>query len=82
MNQRLNSFVGGWGAVAPKEKEKKKKKERKKKKKKKKKKKERKKGTMNKVKLLHIECCFSQFFNSLVALKNEKKFWPPKKKLK
>ena len=71
---------GGWGAVAPKEKEKK---ERKKEKwEKKERKKERKKGTMNNVKLLHIKCCFFQFFNSPVALKNLKKFWPPKKKLK
>ena len=35
-----------------------------------KKKKERKKGTMNNVKLLHIKCCFFQFLNSPVALKN------------
>ena len=34
---------------------------------------------MNNVKLLHIKCCFFQFFNSLVALKNLKKFWPPRK---
>ena len=37
---------------------------------------------MNNVKLLHIKCCFFQFFNSPVALKNKKKIWPPKKKLK
>ena len=37
---------------------------------------------MNNVKLLHIKCCFFQFFNSPVALKNKKKFGPPKKKLK
>ena len=37
---------------------------------------------MNNVKLLHIKCCFFQFFNSAVALKYLKKFWPPKKKLK
>ena len=37
---------------------------------------------MNNIKLLHIKCCFFQFFNSPVALKNQKKFWPPKKKLK
>ena len=30
-------------------------------------------GTMNSVKLLHIECCFFQFFNSPVALNNLKK---------
>ena len=34
---------------------------------------------MNNVKLLHIKCYFSQFFNSLVALKNNKKIGPPKK---
>ena len=28
---------------------------------------------MNSVKLLHIKCCFFQFFNSPVALKNKKK---------
>ena len=69
------------GAVAPKEKEKK---TRKKEKKKKEKKERKKKGTMNNVKLLHIKCCFSQFFpNSPVALKNlKKKLAPPKKKLK
>ena len=37
---------------------------------------------MNNFKLLHIKCCFFQIFNSLVALKNEKKFGPAKKKLK
>ena len=36
---------------------------------------------MNNVKLLHIKCCFFQFFNSPVALKNNKKF-APKKELK
>ena len=70
---------GAGGAVAPKEKEKKK--EKKEKREKKKKKKERKKGTMNNVKLL-LKCCFFQFFNSPVALKNLKKFGPPTKKLK
>ena len=64
-----------------KKKERKKRKKRKKKKKKKKKK-ERKKGTMNNVKLLHLKCCFFQFFNSPVALENKTKFGPPKKKLK
>ena len=74
---------GAGGAVAPqgKRKKEKRKKKEKKKKKKKKKKKERKKGTMNNVKLLHIKCCFFQFFNSSVALKNKKNFGPPKKKL-
>ena len=37
---------------------------------------------MNNVELLHIKCCFFQFFNSRVALKNNKKNWPLKKKLK
>ena len=41
----------------------------------------RKKGTMNNVKLLHTKCCFFQFFNSPVALKNKINS-PPKKKLK
>ena len=63
---------GAGGAVAPqgKRKKKKRKKKRKKRKKREKKRKKRKKGTMNSVKLLHIKCCFFQFFNSLVALKN------------
>ena len=34
---------------------------------------------MNNVKLLYIKCCFFQFFNSPVALKNKKKFGPPRK---
>ena len=36
---------------------------------------------MNNVKLLHIKCCFFQFFNSPVALKNLKKFRPPQEKV-
>ena len=36
---------------------------------------------MNNVKLLHIKCCFFQFFNSLVASKNKKKFGPPQEKV-
>ena len=36
---------------------------------------------MNNVKLLHIRCCFFQFFNSPVALKNLKKFGPPQEKV-
>ena len=54
---------------------------RKRKEERKKEKKEKKKGTLNNVKLLHIKCCFFQFFNSPVALKN-KKISAPKKKLK
>ena len=34
---------------------------------------------MNDVKLLHIKCCFFQFFNSLVALKNKIIFGPQEK---
>ena len=36
---------------------------------------------MNDVKLLHIKCCFFQFFNCPVALKNKKKCWPPQEKV-
>ena len=36
---------------------------------------------MNNVKLLHIKCCFFQFFNSPVALQNKKKIWPPQEKV-
>ena len=65
------SFEGAGGpSPSPKEKEKKRKKRKKRKKKEKKGKKERKKRTMDDVKLLHIKCCFFQFFNSPVALKN------------
>ena len=80
---------GAEGAVAPppqgkrkKEKKKEKKKKKKKRGKKEKKREKRKKGTMNNVKLLHIKCCFSNFFSSPVALKNLKKNLAPKKKLK
>ena len=78
------SFEGGWGGPSPPQGKRKKEKRKKKRKKEKKeeKKKEKKKGTTNNVKLLHIKCCFFQFFNSLVALKNNKKNLPPKKKLK
>ena len=34
---------------------------------------------MNNVKLLQIKCCFFQFSNSPVALKNLKKILPPRK---
>ena len=67
---------GGWGPQGKRKKEKRKKKKEKREKKEKWRKK-RKKGTMNNVKLLHIKCCFFQFFNSPVALKNKKKFAPP-----
>ena len=36
---------------------------------------------MNNVKLLHIKCCFFQFFNSPVALENQKKIWPTQEKV-
>ena len=79
------SFGGGWGAVAPpspKEEEKKKKRKKKEKKEKKGKKERKKEGNyMNNVKLLHIKCCFFQFFNSPVTLKNLKKFGPPQEKV-
>ena len=74
------SFGGGPSPSPPPppRKKKKKKKEKKEKEKEKREKREkRKKGTMNSVKLLHIKCCFFQFFNSPVALK--KKFGPPRK---
>ena len=73
------SFERGWGAAPPPRKRKKRKKKEKRKKKKNQKKRKR---TMNNVKLLHIKCCFFKFFGSPVALKNKKKCWPPKKKLK
>ena len=65
--------LGGAGGRRPRKKKEKRKKKRKKEKK-------RKKGTMNSVKLLHIKCCFFQFFNSPVALKNLKKICPPPRK--
>ena len=36
---------------------------------------------MNNVKLLHMKCCFFQFFNSPVALKNIKKSLAPQEKV-
>ena len=66
---------------------KKRKKEKKKKREKKQKEKEKKIAVrkkegnyMNNVKLLHIKCCFFQFFNSPVTLKNFNNFAPPPKK--
>ena len=83
--RRLNRFrpgalfegAGGLrpkGGLRPQGKRKKGKKEKKRRKERKKKKN----GTMNKVKLLHIKCCFFKFFNSPLALKN-KKICPPHK---
>ena len=73
--------AGGPSPPPPKEKEiKKKKKEKRKKRKKGEKREKGKKGTMNNVKLLHMKCFF-QFFNSPVALKNKKHFWPPQEKV-
>ena len=85
--RHLGGGGGAGGVVAPpppprKKKKRKKRKKKRKNRKKEKKKRKRKKGTMNDVKLLHIKCCFFQFFNSPVALKNKKNFGPPKKKLK
>ena len=88
---RINDFRGviwgGWGPSPPREKEKKKKRKKEKKKKRKKEKKKKRKErnkerkrTMNNVKLLHTKCCFFKFFISPVALKNLKKYWPPKLK--
>ena len=77
-NQRRH--LGEGEAVAPKEKEKRKKERKKEKIRKKREKREkRKKGTMNSVKLLHVKCCFFQFFNSPAALKNIKKICPQEK---
>ena len=77
-NQRRH--LGGWETVPPGRKRKKeKKKKRKKKRKKREKREKRKKGTMNSVKLLHIKCCFFQFFNSPVALKKNNS--PPREKV-
>ena len=82
------SFRGAGGPPPPKKKEKRKKEKRKKKRKKRKKRKKEKKGkkkegnyewrqiTTYKV---HIKCCFFRFFNSPVALKNNKKCWPQEK---
>ena len=67
------------GAVGPPPQGKVKKKTRKKKEKKRKKRKERKKGTMNNVQLIHIKCCFFQFFDSPVPLK--KKILAPQEKV-
>ena len=77
-SQRRHLGGGLGGRRPPPRKKKKRKKEKKKEKRKKEKEKRKKeKGTMNSVKLLHIKCCFFQFFNSPVALK--KKFGPPRK---
>ena len=63
------------GAVAPKEKEKMKKNRKKRKKREKKRNKKEGNYIRNSVKVLHIKCCFFQFFNNTVALKNIKKCW-------
>ena len=73
--------LGSWGPSPPKEKKKKKRKKKRKKRKKREKKRKRKKETMNSVKLLHIKCCFSQFFKSPVALKNKKKILASQEKV-
>ena len=69
------SFEGAGGRRPPPRK-----KEQKKEKRKKRKKRKKKEGNyMNNVKLLYIKCCFFQFFNSQVALKNKKFFGPQEK---
>ena len=78
--------LGGWRPSPPPQGERKKEKKRKKKKKEKekRKKREKKEGNydyMNSVQLLHIKCCFFQFFNSRWHWKI-KIICPPKKKLK
>ena len=73
------SFEGGWGTSPPPQG--KRKEEKRKNKEKKGKKEKRKKGILNSVKLLHIKCCFFQFFNSPLALKFFFKLPPPKEKV-
>ena len=73
------------GGPSPKEEEKRKKGKKKRKsiykRRKEEKKKERKKGTMNIAKLLHIKCCFFQFFNNPVpCIEKSKKILPPARK--
>jgi hypothetical protein len=66
-----------WGAGGPSPpRKKKKKKEEKKKRERKEKKRKKKEGNYE---LLHIKCCFFQFFNNPVTLKNKKIFGPPRK---
>ena len=73
------SFDGAGGRRPQGKRKKKTSKKKRKKREKERKREKRKKGTMNNVKLLHIKCCFFQFFNSQVALKNKKSFGPPRK---
>ena len=77
-HEQAEASFGGLGGRRP---QRKKKKRKKKEEKEKKRKNERKKegNYMNNVKLLHIKCCFFQFFNSPVTLKNLKKIAPQEK---
>ena len=70
------SFRGAGGRRPPRKKKKRKKKKKKEKRKKKKKKERRELWTASNY---YIKCCFFQFFNSPVTLKNKKKFGPPRK---
>ena len=72
------SLDGGWRESPPRKKKERKKENEKKRKKRKKEKRE----LFITPLLLHIKCCFFQFFNSPVALRNEKLLATPKKKLK
>ena len=68
--------LGGWGASPPQG-------ERKKKNRKKEEKERKKEGNYEyKLQITTYKVLFFKFFNTLVALKNLKKFWPLKKKLK
>ena len=84
---RQRRHLGGWGPSPPPpppRKKKKRKKERKKEKKRKKREKEiKERGELwTASNYCDMNDCFFQFFNNPVALKNLKKCWPPKKKLK
>ena len=79
----LEASFEGLGSRRPSPREKKKKKRKKKEKREKReKRKKRKKGTKNIVKLLHIKCCYFQFFNSPGPLEFFLNCPLPKKKLK
>ena len=73
---------GAEGPSPPPPRKEKKEKRKKKEKREKEEKKDKKKGTMKNVKLLvHIKCCVFQFFNSPVALKNNKTNLTPQEKV-
>ena len=87
-NFKQSTYIRGviWGGLGDRRSQgkRKKNKERKKKKKREKRKKRKKeRRELLKTSNYYIwSAVFFQFFNSLMALKNKKKFWPPKKKLK